>query len=135
MFMTNRAYNYLICILPCFKQILNYHSLHLVGSNIQKVFVPTGLNKSRLIKKISDEEGKRNKNAMKLNEKGQEGYFIETHNILEKYLGRPESLRWISAMQFSKRYCDIGVYKKFENEEKKARRTLRKLNCFEAPRK
>ena len=61
-------------------------SLHLVGSNIQKVFVPTGLNKSRLIKKISDEEGKRNKNAMKLNEKGQEGYFIETHNILEKYL-------------------------------------------------
>ena len=86
MFMTNRAYNYLICILPCFKQVLNYHSLHLVGSNIQKVFVPTGLNKSRLIKKISDEEGKRNKNAMKLNEKGQEGYFIETHNILEKYL-------------------------------------------------
>ena len=61
-------------------------SLHFVGANIQKVFVPTGLNKSRLIKKISDEEGKRNKNAMKLNEKGQEGYFIETHNILEKYL-------------------------------------------------
>ena len=90
-------------------------SLHLVGSNIQKVFVPTGLNKSRLIKKISDEEGKRNKNAMKLNEKGQEGYFIETHNILEKYLGRPESLRWISAMQFVKRYCD--VYKKIENDE------------------
>ena len=90
-------------------------SLHLVGSNIQKVFVPTGLNKSRLIKKVPDEEGKKNKNAMKINEKGQEGYYIETHNILEKYLGRPESLRWISAMQFVKRYSD--VYKKVENEE------------------
>ena len=52
---------------------------------------------------------------MKINEKGQEGYYIETHNILEKYLGRPESLRWISAMQFAKRYCD--VYKKIENDE------------------
>ena len=52
---------------------------------------------------------------MKINEKGQEGYYIETHNILEKYLGRPESLRWISAMQFAKRYCD--VYKKLEDEE------------------
>ena len=92
-------------------------SLHLVGSNIQKVFVPTGLNKSRLIKKVSDEEGKRNKNAMKINEKGQEGFYIETVNILEKYHGRPESLRWISAMQFVKRYCSIQVYKKLEEEE------------------
>ena len=92
-------------------------SLHLVGSNIQKVFVPTGLNKSRLIKKVSDEEGKRNKNAMKINEKGQEGFYIETVNILEKYHGRPDSLRWISAMQFVKRYCSIQVYKKLEKEE------------------
>ena len=91
-------------------------SLHLVGSNIQKVFVPTGLNKSRLIKKISDEEGKKNKNAMKINEKGQEGYYIETVNILEKYLGRPESLRWISGMQFVKRFCSIQVYKELEKE-------------------
>ena len=92
-------------------------SLHLVGSNIRKVFVPTGLNKSRLIKKISDEEGMRRKDAMKINEKGQEGYYIETKNILEKYHGRPDSLRWISGMQFVKRYCDIGVHKKLENEE------------------
>ena len=92
-------------------------SLHLVGSNIQKVFVPTGLNKSRLIKKVSDDEGKRRKNAMKINEKGQEGFYIETVNILEKYHGRPDSLRWISAMQFVKRYCSIQVYKKLEKEE------------------
>ena len=92
-------------------------SLHLVGSNIQKVFVPTGLNKSRLIKKVSDEEGKRNKYAMKINEKGQEGFYIETKNILEKYHGRPDSLRWISAMQFVKRYCSIQVFKKLEEED------------------
>ena len=54
---------------------------------------------------------------MKINEKGQEGYYIETKNILEKYHGRPDSLRWISGMQFVKRYCDIGVHKKLENEE------------------
>ena len=92
-------------------------SLHLVGSNIQKVFVPTGLNKSRLIKKISDEEAKKNKNAMRINEKGQDGYYIETVNILEKYLGRPEALRWISGMQFVKRYCSIQVHKKLETED------------------
>ena len=79
-------------------------SLHLVGSNIQKIFVPTGLNKSRFIRKLSDEEGKQNARAMKISEKGQEGYYEETINILEKHSGRPENWRWISGMQFAKRY-------------------------------
>ena len=91
-------------------------SLHLVGSNIQKIFVPTGLNKSRLLKKLSDEEGKNKKNAMKISEKGQEGYYEETTNILEKYSGRPKELRWMSGMQFAKRYSNYGALRKFETE-------------------
>ena len=53
---------------------------------------------------------------MKVNEKGQEGYFEETINILEKYSGRPKELRWMSGMQFAKRYSNYGALKKFEEE-------------------
>ena len=77
-------------------------SMHLSDSSIGHVFVNTGRNKSKFLKKLSEDEAKRTENVVTIADS--DGLYVETSSIVDKYRRRPQSLLWISLMQFAKRY-------------------------------
>ena len=76
--------------------------MHLSDSSIGHVFVNTGRNKSKFLKKLSEDEAKVTTNVVTIAES--DGLYVETSSIVDKYRRRPQSLLWISLMQFAKRY-------------------------------
>ena len=80
-------------------------SLHLTHSNIGTIFVCTGFNKSRFLKSLTEEEAKHINPKFLINLDGNdEACFVETPNMRDKYLRRPEILESISLAQFAKRF-------------------------------
>ena len=80
-----------------------FPSLHLVGNSVGSVFVPTGFCKYRFLTKLSDEEAKSTHSEL-IEIQNRDGYFYEATSIYDKYLRRPESIKYMSMMQFAKRY-------------------------------
>ena len=77
-------------------------SMHLSDSSIGHVFVNTGRNKSKFLKKLSEDEAKATENVVTIADS--DGLYVETSSIIDKYRRRPQSLLWMSLMQFAKRY-------------------------------
>ena len=77
-------------------------SMHLTDSNIGEAFLNTGRNKSKFLKKLSEDEANAASNVVTIADS--DGLYVETSSLLDKYQKRPLSLKWISPMQFSKRY-------------------------------
>ena len=80
-----------------------FPSLHLVGNSVGSVFVPTGFCKYRFLTKLSDEEAKSTHSQL-IEIQDRDGYYFEATSIYDKYLRRPESIKYMSMMQFAKRY-------------------------------
>ena len=78
-------------------------SMHLTDSNIGEVFLNTGRNKSKFLKKISEDEANAAANVVTIADS--DGLYVETSSLIDKHQKRPSSLKWISPMQFSKRYA------------------------------
>ena len=89
-----------------------FPSLHLCDSNLGVVFLHTGFNKSKFLKKLSDDEAKRTDNLVEVSDR--EGYYVETSSIHDKYLKRPSEIFHISLMQFAKRYTPVSKAPKDE---------------------
>ncbi len=79
-------------------------SMHLTESSIGDVFLNTGRNKSKFLKKLSEDEAKATANVVTIAES--DGLYVETSSLLDKYQKRPSSLQWMSPMQFAKRYTN-----------------------------
>ena len=77
-------------------------SMHLSDSSIGNVFVNTGRLKSKFLKKLSEDEAKATENVVTIADS--DGLYVETSSIVDKYRRRPQSLLWMSLMQFAKRY-------------------------------
>ena len=77
-------------------------SMHLTDSNIGEAFLNTGRKKSKFLKKLSEDEANAASNVVTIADS--DGLYVETSSLLDKYQKRPSSLKWISPMQFSKRY-------------------------------
>ena len=84
-------------------------SMHLTQSSIGDVFLNTGRNKSKFLKKLSEEEANEAPKVVTIADS--EGLYVETSSVLDKYHKRPSSLKWMSLMQFSKRYKNARVTK------------------------
>ena len=84
-------------------------SMHLTEASIGDVFLNTGRNKSKFLKKLSEDEAKEAANVVTIADS--DGLFVETTSVLDKYHKRPPSLQWMSPMQFSKRYKPARVTK------------------------
>ena len=85
------------------------HSMHLTESSIGDVFLNTGRKKSRFLKKISEDEANEAANVVTIAES--DGLYVETSSLLDKYEKRPFNLKWMSPMQFSKRYTTARATK------------------------
>ena len=79
-------------------------SMHLTESSIGDVFLNTGRNKSKFLKKLSEDEANATANVVTIAES--DGLYVETSSLLDKYQKRPSSLKMISPMQFAKRYTN-----------------------------
>ena len=79
-------------------------SMHLTEASIGEVFLNTGRNKSKFLKKLSEDEAKEAANVVTIADS--DGLFVETSSLLDKYQKRPSCLKWMSPMQFSKRYTN-----------------------------
>ena len=79
-----------------------FPSLHLCDSNLGTVFVNTGLQKSKFLRKISDEEAQRTESDNFVQISDREGVYVETSSIFDKYWKRPSDMHYISLMQFAK---------------------------------
>ena len=91
-------------------------SMHLTESSIGDVFLNTGRNKSKFLKKLSEDEA--NEAAVNIvTIADSDGIYVETSSVLDKYQKRPSSLKWMSPMQFSKRYKNARVTKADLKEE------------------
>ena len=84
-------------------------SMHLTESSIGDVFLNTGRNKSKFLKKLSEDEANQAANVVTIAET--DGLYVETSSLLDKYQKRPSSLKWLSPMQFCKRYTTARVTK------------------------
>ena len=80
-----------------------FPSLHLVGNSVGSVYVPTGFSKYRFLTKLSDEEAKTTHSEL-IEIQDRDGYYFEASSIYDKYLKRPDSIKYMSMMQFAKRY-------------------------------
>ena len=84
-------------------------SMHLTESSIGDVFLNTGRNKSKFLKKLSEDEANQAANVVTIADS--DGLYVETSSLLDKYQKRPSSLKWMSPMQFCKRYTTARVTK------------------------
>ena len=85
-------------------------SMHLTESSIGDVFLNTGRNKSKFLKKLNEDEASGAAvNVVTIADS--DGLYVETSSVLDKYHKRPSSLKWMSLMQFSKRYKNARVTK------------------------
>ena len=79
--------------------------MHLADSNIGTVFVGTGFNKSRFLKKLTKAEIGKTDNRRLINlDNNEDVFYIEMPSIKDKYFRRPKELEAITLDQFSKRY-------------------------------
>ena len=86
-----------------------FPAMHLADSNIGTVFVHTGFNKSRFLRKISNDEAKKVDKKRLINlENKEDTFYIETPSLRDKYLRRPKTLEALTLAQFSKRYCSVN---------------------------
>ena len=65
-------------------------SMHLSDSSIGHIFVNTGRNKSKFLKKLSEDEAKLTENVVTIAKS--DGLYVETSSIVDKYRRRPQSL-------------------------------------------
>ena len=104
-------------------------SMHLADSNLGTVFVHTGLNKSKFLRKAEDGDAIENSVSIE----NRDGLYFETSSISDKYLKRPASMKNLSLIQFAKRYTPINRTKQEEelqsDEENEELET--KLEAFE----
>ena len=89
--------------------------LHLKESSIGVVFLHTGREKSRFLKKLTEEEAATTQNVVTIADS--EGFYVETSNLIEKYMKRPDSLKLISLMQFAKRYTTVRAKSAFKDND------------------
>ena len=92
-----------------------FPSLHLVGNSVGSVFVPTGFCKYRFLTKLSDEEAKSTHSEL-IQIQDKDGYYFEATSIYDKYLRRPKEIKYMSMMQFSKRYV-AGRFKMNKSDD------------------
>ena len=92
-----------------------FPSLHLVGNSVGSVFVPTGFTKYRFLTKLSDEEAKSTHSEL-IEIQDRDGYYFEATSIYDKYLKRPKEIKYMSMMQFAKRYV-AGRFKVNKSED------------------
>ena len=88
-------------------------SMHLAESNLGSVFVHTGRNKSKFLRKV--EEGDATEHAVSIQDR--EGFYIETSSITDKYLKRPASMKNLSLIQFAKRYTPVSRTKEEDDSQ------------------
>ena len=79
-------------------------NLHLVGSNIGCEFLPTGMEKSRFLRKLTDEEAEKVEGRKLIQIADREGNYVETVSLNDKYKMRPPELHNLTQIQFAKRY-------------------------------
>ena len=83
-----------------------FPSMHLTDSNIGSIYLHTGFNKSKFLKKISDGEDCGGKNQVTIEDR--EGVYIETSSMHDKYLKRPDEMKYLPEIQFAKRYTPLS---------------------------
>ena len=87
-----------------------FPSMHLADSNIGTVFVATGFNKSRFLKKLTkDDFGKTDKCRLINLDNNEDIFYIESPSLMDKYLRRPKELEAITLAQFSIRYFSVKL--------------------------
>ena len=95
-----------------------FPSFHLSDSNISTLFIHTGSKKSKFLKALTKEEAKRIDPMYLINLDGnEESLYVETPNIRDKYLRRPQILEKISLAQFAKRYITYNNTKEEGSNE------------------
>ena len=96
----------------CYYRLLP--QMHLAESNISSVFLHTGFNKSRFLKKIDEDE---DDGIATVTIEGREGKFVEGSSLHDKYMKRPPYLFYMSYAQFAKCYSPASQIKQVEEEE------------------
>ena len=73
----------------CYYRLLP--QMHLADSNLGTVFLHTGFNKSRFLRKVEEDED----GVETVTIEGREGKYFEGSSIHDKYLKRPQELFYI----------------------------------------
>ena len=84
--------------------------MHLADSNLGTVFLHTGFNKSKFLRKVEEDED----GVETVTIEGREGKFVEGSSIYDKYLKRPPELFYMCFAQFAK--CYTPVYKDVDED-------------------
>ena len=112
-------------------------SMNLKDSSIGDVFLNTGRNKSKFLKKLSEEEANCTDKVVTIADS--DGIYVETSSIIDKYHKRPSSLKLISLMQFAKRYTVARATKSdlknelLEEFNKEGKKDAREINIESLP--
>ena len=94
----------------CYYRLLP--QMHLAESNISTVFLHTGFNKSRFLRKIDEDE---DDGIQTVTIEGRDGKFVEGSSLHDKYMKRPQDLFFISYAQFAKCYSPASQMKHEED--------------------
>ena len=87
--------------------------LHLKGSNIETLFVPTGFkqNRSRFLKRLSESDIHKYNNTIEISDR--KGKYIEKPSLIDKFVRRDRNvnpaLKDLTYLQFSKRYASSNI--------------------------
>ena len=82
-------------------------NLHLVGSNIGCEFLPTGMEKSKFLRKLEEEEMGQVQERRLIQIANRDGHYVETVSLNDKYKRRPPQLHNLTQIQFVKRYVSV----------------------------
>ena len=96
----------------CYYRILP--QMHLADSNISSVFLHTGFNKSRFLRKVDEDEEDL---FDTVTIEGRDGKYIEGSSLHDKYLKRPKELFYMSFAQFAKCYSPASKIKEDDEDE------------------
>ena len=97
-------------------------NLHLVGNSIGAEFLPTGMHKSRFLRKLNEEEAANVQERKLIQIADREGEYVEAVSLNDKYKGRPQVLHNMSLIQFVKRYVSVA-------KVEEAKTNLQKFVC------
>ena len=89
--------------------------MHLADSNLGTVFLHTGFNKSKFLRKVEEDED----GVETVTIEGREGKFVEGSSIHDKYLKRPQELLYMCFAQFAKCYSPVNKDNDEDTEEVK----------------
>ena len=89
--------------------------MHLKHSSLGEIFINTGREKSKFLKKLTEEEAQMAPNVIRVAD--DDGLYVETSSILDKYYKRPYELSFISPIQFAKRYTTARAFKSNKLDE------------------